>query len=391
MHVTKNKIKQLQSGKKIHDGRGLYFFKKGDKGRWSFRYQRDGKCHEMGCGPYPEISIPMARERRESYKKMLSCGLDPITEKRKEEAKRKVIKNKYFSDLAKIYIERKKFEWRNSKHRKQVGSTLETYAYKILDSKPIEDIEVQDVIRVLKPIWINKTVTAQRVMQRIAKVIGMAKSLGLYHKDNPAVWKGNLEFNLGDPFKINKVRHHPAMPYKMLPAFYQLLIKQSSLSSYALRLLILTVARTNEILGARRDEFDLQERRWTVPEHRMKANREHKVPLSDEAINIIKLRMLQSNHELLFPSVIGKKHISNMAMLELMRRQSKQYNKYVPHGFRSTFRDWAAEMGSYDQNVVEFCMAHKLHNRVEGAYMRSDLYNKRKQIMKSWEKFVINF
>ena len=248
-----------------------------------------------------------------------------------------------FSDLAKDFIEEKQFEWRNTKHRKQWGSTLETYAYKILDAKPIEDIDVQDIIRVLKPIWVKKTVTAQRVMQRIAKVMGKGKSLGLYHKDNPAIWKGNLEFHFGDPFKINTVRHHPAMPYKILPAFYKLLVQNTTLSSYALRLLILTVARTNEILGARRDEFDLQERRWTVPAHRMKANREHKVPLSDEAINIVKLRMRESNHELLFPSVIGKKHISNMAMLELMRRQSKQYNKYVPHGFRSTFRDWAAE------------------------------------------------
>ena len=157
-----------------------------------------------------------------------------------------------------------------------------------------------------------------------------------------------------------------------------------------MRLLILTVARTNEILGARRDEFDLQERRWTVPEHRMKANREHKVPLSDEAIDIIQLRMRESNHELLFPSVIGKKHISNMAMLELMRRQTKSYNTFVPHGFRSTFRDWAAETGNYDQNVVEFCMAHKLHSRVEGAYMRSDLYYKRVEIMNDWEKLVVN-
>ena len=157
-----------------------------------------------------------------------------------------------------------------------------------------------------------------------------------------------------------------------------------------MRLLILTVARTNEILGARRDEFDLQEKRWTVPAHRMKANREHKVPLSEEAINIVKLRIRESNHELLFPSVIGKKHISNMAMLELMRRQSKQYNKYVPHGFRSTFRDWAAEMGNYDQNVVEFCMAHKLHSRVEGAYMRTDLFNKRQNLMNEWELFILN-
>ena len=220
MNVTKNKIKQLQSGKKIHDGRGLYFFKKGDKGRWSFRYQRDGRCHEMGCGTYPEVSIAMARERRESYKKMLSCRVDPITEKRKEEAKRKVIHTSRFSDLAKDFIEEKKFEWRNTKHRKQWASTLETYAYKILDSKPIEDIEVQDVMRVLKPIWVKKTVTAQRVMQRIAKVMGKGKSLGLYHKDNPAIWKGNLEFHFGDPFKINTVQHHPAMPYKILPAFY---------------------------------------------------------------------------------------------------------------------------------------------------------------------------
>ena len=322
MHVTKNKIKNLQTGKKIHDGRGLYFFKKGDKGRWSFRYQRDGRCHEMGCGTYPEISIPMARERRESYKKMLSCGLDPITEKRKEEAKKKVLYTNRFSELAKDFIQEKQFEWRNTKHRKQWGNTLETYAYKILDAKPIEDIDVQDIIRVLKPIWVKKTVTAQRVMQRIAKIMGKAKSLGLYHQDNPAIWNGNLEFHFGDPFKINTVHHHPAMPYKILPAFYKLLVQNTTLSSYALRLLILTVARTNEILGARRDEFDLQERRWVVPAKRMKANREHKVPLSDEAINIVKLRMHDSNHELLFPSLIGKNNISNMAMLQLMRRAS---------------------------------------------------------------------
>ena len=235
MKVTKNKIKQLQSGKKIHDGRGLYFFKKGDKGRWSFRYQRDGRCHEMGCGTYPEISISMAREKRESYKKMLSFGLDPITEKRKEAIKRKAITMSRFSDLAKDFIEEKQFEWRNTKHRKQWGNTLETYAYKILDAKPIEDIDVQDIIRVLKPIWVKKTVTAQRVMQRIAKVMGKGKSLGLYHKDNPAIWKGNLEFHFGDPFKINTVRHHPAMPYKILPAFYKLLVQNTTLSSYALR------------------------------------------------------------------------------------------------------------------------------------------------------------
>ncbi len=240
---------------------------------------------------YPEISIPMARERRESFKKILSCGLDPITEKRKEEAKRKFIHTSRFSDLAKDFIEEKKFEWRNTKHRKQWTSTLETYAYKILDSKPIEDIEVQDVMRVLKPIWVKITPTAQRIMQRISKVMGKAKSLGLYHKDNPAIWKGNLEFHFGDPFKINIVRHHPAMPYKMLPAFYKLLVQNTTLSSFALRLLILTVARTNEILGARRDELNLQERKWTVPANRMKAHREHKVPLSDEAIDIVKLRI----------------------------------------------------------------------------------------------------
>ena len=295
-----------------------------------------------------------------------------------------------FSDLAKDFIEEKQFEWRNTKHSKQWGSTLETYAYKILDAKPIEDIEVQDIIRVLKPIWVKKTVTAQRVMQRIAKVMGKGKSLG------GCIIKTTLLFGkefrisfFGDPFKINTVRHHPAMPYKILPTFYKLLVQNTTLSSYALRLLILTVARTNEILGARRDEFDLQERRWVVPAHRMKANREHKVPLSDEAINIVKLRMRDSNKDLLFPSVIGKKHISNMAMLQLMRRTISQYNKYVPHGFRSTFRDWAAETGNYDQNVVEFCMAHKLHSRVEGAYMRSDLYYKRVEIMNDWQKLVL--
>ena len=390
--MKKLNAKQLQTlpKDKYHDGNGLYIsISKPGRGKWSFRYTINKKSREMGLGSYPDVSLSDARQLSFNNKQLLSKKIDPIDDKNRVEVLRQQ-QNKKFSDIADLYIRTKKMpEWTNDKSYTSWKNTLNTYAAPILDSKPIVDINRDDIIGVLLPIWRKKTETARRIQQRLFLIFAFAKIRGWYNNDNPASWKEHLSLVLPDPYKIRKVKHHPSLPYSQINVFYKQLSEFDLFSAYALRMVILTVARTSEVIKSKFEEFDLEKRIWTLPYYNMKARREHKIPLSNEALSIIRFLRRKHNHEHVFTNLVTDKHISDGAMLYILKSRFRDL-KITTHGFRSTFRDWAEETGLYQHNAIEFCLAHELPNKVEKAYLRSDLIEQRKIIMNDWGKYIMS-
>ena len=386
MKLNNFKIKNLPIHKKTSDGCGLNLtLSSRDKGKWTFRYSFDGKYREMGIGSYPEISLAEARNITLDKRRLKSKGVDPIHEKKvlqkieKEKAKR------CFSHVAKDYIEDNKGAWKNPKHTQQWHNTLRQYAFPILDEVPFHAIKSDHVFRVLKPIWYIKSETASRIQQRIARIMGYGISREYYVGSNVADWKTNIKFLLKKPFREEK--HHPSLHYSKLPEFYAELCKIDTVTSRALRFLILTVARTSEVTLMNFDELDLEKKFWMVPAIRMKAHKEHKVPLSSEAINTLNIGNNKHNYFYIFQGYNVDTPLSNNTMGKFVR-DNYRHMKFTVHGFRSTFRDWAAETGNYDQNMVEFALAHQLPTRSQAAYFRSDLFDKRKILMDDWATFV---
>ena len=297
--------------------------------------------------------------------------------------------NKKFSQIADIYINhKKKKEWTNPKSEQQWRNTIATYASPILDKKPFIDINNEDIVEALLPIWNNKTETARRLQQRLARIFSFAKVMKWYKKDNPASWDAHLIHVLPNPWKIQKVKNFESLSYQETSNFYKELCQLELISSYALRLLILTATRTKEIIEAEFDEFNLKSRIWTIPAEKMKVRKEHKIPLSNEAISIVELMRKKHNHKYVFSNPATGNHISNGAMLVFLKKQFPHL-KITVHGFRSTFRDWAEETGNYQHHAIEFSLAHQLPTKVEKAYLRSDLLEQRKSLMKDWEKYIV--
>ena len=390
--MKKLNAKQLQTlpKDKYHDGNGLYIsISKPGRGKWSFRYTINKKSREMGLGSYPDVSLSDARQLSFNNKQLLSKKIDPIDDKNRVEVLRQQ-QNKKFSDIADLYIRTKKMpEWTNDKSYISWKNTLNTYAAPILDSKPIVDINRDDIIGVLLPIWRKKTETARRIQQRLFLIFAFAKIRGWYNNDNPASWKEHLSLVLPDPYKIRKVKHHASLPYSQINVFYKQLSEFDLFSAYALRMVILTVARTSEVIKSKFEEFDLEKKIWTLPYYNMKARREHKIPLSNEALSIIRFLRRKHNHDHVFTNLVTDKHISDGAMLYILKSRFRDL-KITTHGFRSTFRDWAEETGLYQHNAIEFCLAHELPNKVEKAYLRSDLIEQRKIIMNDWGKYIMS-
>jgi len=390
MHKLKYKqLLNLTKGK-YHDGKGLYIsITSPGTGKWSYRYRIDHKSREMGLGTFPEISIVDARQKAEDNRRLVLNKIDPIDDKRKQEVLRKQ-QNKKFSFIANLYISaKKKEEWRNPKSEQQWRNTITNYAVPYLDKKPLIDINTDDIHELLLPIWSSKTETARRLQQRLFRIFGFAKIKKWYVKDNPALWKGGLQEVMPDPYKIHKVISFASLKHNEIGKFYQAISDLNLIAVYALRLLILTATRTKEVIESRFDEFDLDKKIWTIPEHKMKTGIEHKVLLSDEAINIINLMRKRHNHEYVFNNPATGKHISNGAMLVFLKKQFPQL-KITVHGFRATFKTWAEETGNYQHHAIEFCLAHQLPSKVEKAYLRTNLTEKRKQIMDDWEKYVLS-
>ena len=390
MHKLKYKqLLNLTKGK-YHDGKGLYIsITSPGTGKWSYRYRIDHKSREMGLGTFPEISIVDARQKAEDNRRLVLNKIDPIDDKRKQEVLRKQ-QNKKFSFIANLYISaKKKEEWRNPKSEQQWRNTITNYAVPYLDKKPLIDINTDDIHELLLPIWSSKTETARRLQQRLFRIFGFAKIKKWYVKDNPALWKGGLQEVMPDPYKIHKVISFASLKHNEIGKFYQAISDLNLIAVYALRLLILTATRTKEVIESRFDEFDLDKKIWTIPEHKMKTGIEHKVLLSDEAINIINLMRKRHNHEYLFHNSTTGRHISNGAMLVFLKKQFPHL-KVTVHGFRATFKTWAEETGNYQHHAIEFCLAHQLPSKVEKAYLRTNLTEKRKQIMDDWEKYVLS-
>ena len=388
MHKLKYKqLLHLPKGK-YHDGKGLYIsIPSQGRGKWSYRYRINNKSREMGLGTFPEISIVDARQKAEDNRRLVLNKTDPIEDKRRQEVLRNQ-QNKKFSYIADLYITaKKKEEWRNPKSEQQWRNTINTYATPYLDKKPFIDISVDDIHELLLPIWSSKTETARRLQQRLFRIFGYAKIKKWYERDNPALWTGGLQEIMSDPYKIHKVKSFASLNYSKISNFYKDIREIDLLAVYALRLLILTATRTKEVIQSKFSEFDLDKKVWTIPEHKMKAGVEHKIPLSNEAIQIINIMRKKHNHEYVFHNPATGKHISNGAMLVFTKKHYTK-TKITVHGFRATFRTWAEEAGQYQDHAIEFCLSHQLPTKVEKAYLRTNLIEMRKKIMDDWATFV---
>lgn len=370
------------------DGAGIYLkVTPGGTKSWILRYMLAGRARSMGLGAYPLFGLADARDAVHHLRKLVKQGTDPIEARLAERttARLDAARTLSFEKCAEAYIEAHRPTWKNEKHAAQWPATLKSYAYPVFGSLPVQMVDTALVSKVLEPIWRNKTETASRLRGRIEAILDWATVRGFRQGLNPARWRGHLDTLLPERGKLRKVAHHPALPYTEISAFVTDLRAQEGVSARALEFLILTAGRTSEIIGARWDEIDLAQKIWTVPAERMKAGREHRVPLSPAAVTLIEAMARVRHSEFVFPGVRPKKPLSNMALLQLLKRMKR--GDLTSHGFRSTFRDWAAERTSFPREVAEMALAHTLSDKVEAAYRRGDLFQKRSKLMEAWATF----
>jgi integrase len=368
------------------DGKGLYL-RIGPTGAksWIYRYRSEGQRHDLGLGPYPDISLADARDRAAEQRKLRLNGHDPLLTRRtgRDHAKLAAAKRMTFKACAEAYIAAHRAGWKNPIHAKQWPSTLEKYVYPVFGDLPVQLVDTALVTKAIEPIWTTKPETAGRVRGRIESVLDWATARGHRTGENPARWRGHLENLLPKRSKVRRVEHHAALPYADLGAFVAELRRQEGVGARALEFTILTAARTGEVIGARWSEFNLAERIWIVAAERMKAGREHRVPLSDAARAL--LGEPGAPDTFVFPGGKPGRPLSNMAMLKALARMGR--GDLTTHGFRSTFRDWAAERTSFPAEVAEMALAHVVSDKVEAAYRRGDLFQKRRQLAEAWAKF----
>jgi integrase len=380
----------------LHDGGGLYVRVSATGAKsWVFRFQLDGKRRDMGLGPYPDISLAEARSKASAHRKQRHDGIDPLDAKeaQRQAYRLSIAKGRTFRDMAEEFIGRNEAGWRNAKHRQQWRNTLQTYVYPQLGELAVGAIDTGLVVQVLDPIWAEKPETASRVRGRIEAVLDAATVRGFRQGPNPAQWKGNLAHILPPRAKVRSVEHHAALAFDDMPAFLTILRGRQGMAAQALEFAILTAARTGEALGTTWAEIDLTAKVWTVPAKRMKGGREHRVPLPEAALAVLEnVRPLafQKGDEPspaapVFPGLRRALPMSNMVFLMLLRRMGR--SDFTAHGFRSTFSDWAAERTAYPREVVEMALAHAVANKVEAAYRRGDLFEKRRRLLADWAAF----
>lgn len=349
---------------------------------WILRVTVGNRRRDMGLGGWPDVPLGEARDRARQARRKIDEGIDPI-EARK--AARTVLREtSSFSECARRTIEAKRPEWKSVKHAEQWKNTLDTYARPVVGNMPVDQVELRHIVEILSPIWVEKTETATRLRARLEAVLAWAGASGFRKGENPARWRGNLDAVLAKPGKVAKVEHHRALPFPALPGFLAQLRKREGTSARALEFLILTATRSGEVRGATWEEIDLKDDVWTIPASRMKAGKEHRVPLAPRAVTLLKRLPRFAHTGLLFPAQRGGM-LSDMALTALMRRMNVDA---VPHGFRSTFRDWAAEHTEYPRDVAEMALAHAIGDKVEAAYRRGDLFAKRKAMMVDWAAFA---
>jgi integrase len=369
------------------DGGGLYLqVKESGAKSWILRFMLNGRAREMGLGGIMDKELAKARGDAQEARNLVRDGVDPI-DARGAEKKRMaldVARSMTFAQCAATYIEAHKAGWKNAKHASQWTATLETYCGPVFGAQPVQAVDTALVCKVLEPMWQEKPETATRLRARIERVLDWATVRGYRDGDNPARWRGHLDKLLPMLKKNARVKHHAALPFAQVGAFMADLRLQEGVAARALEFLILTATRTSEVTDARWDEINLNTGVWTIPAERMKAGREHRVPLPAAALTLVKAMGETRLSDFVFQGRANGVPLSNMAMLELLKRMGRA--DITVHGFRSTFKDWASESTNYPREVTEMALAHTIGDKVEAAYRRGDLFDKRRLLMTEWAR-----
>jgi integrase len=373
-------VMQVSQPGRYHDGGGLYLqVRSASEKSWLFRFRRNW----MGLGPLRDVSLAEARAAAAKCRKMLLAGIDPLEARRSEKMKAKLdsVSGTTFRQCAERYIASHQAAWKNPKHRQQWSNTLVAYAYPVFGEISVGAVDTGLVIKALEPIWTTKPETASRLRGRIESVLDWAKARGYRQGENPARWRGHIDHLLPPRRKVRAVNHHAALPYAEMHDFMHELRRREGIAARALEFVILTAVRTGEAIGARWDEIagDV----WTIPAERMKSGREHRVPLSDAALEL--LAALPREGDYLFGGARPNTHLSNMALLAVLRRLDRA--DLTTHGFRSTFRDWVAERTNYPRDIAEAALAHAISDKTEAAYRRGDALDKRRRLMAEWARY----
>jgi integrase len=386
--LTAIRVKKLTKSGTHNDGGGLYL-KVSDGGKsWLFRFKLHGKATWMGLGSVDVLTLAEAREKAAACRRMVANGLNPIDQRREAQEAAREAHGQTFQSVAERYIAAHKAEWRNAKHAAQWESTLSLYAYPHFGTRPVKSVALSHVLAALKPIWTEKPETASRVRGRIESVLDYATTYEMRSGENPARWRGNLDNLLSRRSKVARVKHHAAAPYASVAAIMAKLGESKGLAAMCLRFTVLTAARSGEARGATWSEIDMEAAIWNVPAERMKAGREHRVPLSGPAMAILR-EVAQLGMEpsgLVFPGAIKSKPFSDVAVSKALRVAGGE--GFTVHGFRSSFRQWAAEQTAYPREVAEMALAHTNKDKVEAAYQRSDLFEKRRRLLNEWGEYV---
>ncbi len=370
------------------DGGGLYLQIAANGSRsWLFRYSRHDRTRHIGLGPTHAVSVAEAREKARECRARLNDGIDPLAHKNalRAAARLEAAKATTFDQCAESYITSHQAGWKNSKHAGQWRNTLTTYVTPVFGRLPIQHIDTTLIMKALDPIWRTKSETASRLRGRIEAILAWARVRGYRNGENPARWKGHLDQLLPVRTKVRAVEHHAALPYDEIGVFMADLRTRGAVAARALEYSILTAGRTSEVLNASWSEIDIANQIWIIPASRMKAKREHRVPLSDAALVVLEKMQAVRDGNYIFPGSKRGRPLSNMAMLVLLRRMGR--GELTAHGFRSTFRDWAAERTNFPSEVAEMALAHAISSKTEAAYRRGDLFERRRRIMAEWAKF----
>ena len=372
------------------DGAGLYLHVSTSGAKsWVFRWSRDRKSHDMGLGTAgdDDVTLAEARELATDARRRVREGGDPIADRKaaRDQKRLEAAKAITFRQCAEAYIKAHQAGWKNPKHAAQWPATLTTYAHPVFGELPVQAVDVGLVMKALEPIWTTKLETASRVRGRIESILDWAKSRGYREGENPARWRGHLENLLPKKSKVHRVEHHAALPYTEISSFIGELRQQEGVAVRALEFTILTGTRTGEVIGATWPEIDLEKGIWVVPSTRMKAGREHRVPLSDRSASILRALREIRQSDFVFPGQRVGRPLGNMAMLQLLRRMGRE--DLTVHGFRSAFADWAAERTNFPDEVRQMALAHVVSDKVEAAYRRGDLFQKRRQLAEAWARY----
>jgi integrase len=386
--LTTIRVQQAKRRGLYGDGGGLFLqVSQGGAKSWIFRFKETGKLRVMGLGPVHTVSLAEARDRARECRGLRLAGKDPIEERKliRAAARLDAAKAITFRECAESYVAAHSAGWRNAKHTAQWPASLGTYVYPHFGALSVQSVDVGLVMKALEPIWTKKPETASRVRGRIESIIDWATARGYRRGENPARWRGHLENLLPRRSKVRRIEHHAALPYDDIGEFMVELRRQNGVAARALEFAIMTAARTGEVTGAEWTEINLAERLWTVPGERMKAGKEHRVPLSDAAMAIVEKMQVIRSGDYVFPSGRHGRPLSGMAMLALIRRMGR--SDLTVHGFRSSFRDWSAERTNFPSEIAEMALAHVVVNKVEAAYRRGDLFEKRRQLAEAWATF----